>query len=66
MSQRGQGLYVKNNVNDLLKFKKEDVKNIKIKFNQPNGYEDLMELYQSNPYIVNNEWLFWKGNNKIS
>lgn len=48
-------------LNDLLKFNEEEFKNIKIKFNQSNGYEDPMELYQRNPDIVNNQWLFWRS-----
>ena len=48
-------------LNDLLQFKDEDFSKIKIKFNQSNGYEDPMELYQNNPDIVNNQWLFWRS-----
>ncbi|WP_353095677.1 GIY-YIG nuclease family protein [Tissierella praeacuta] len=48
-------------LNNLLHFNQDDYGNIKIKFNQSNGYEDPMELYQSNPDIVNNQWLFWRS-----
>lgn len=48
-------------LNDLLQFKHEEFGNIKIKFNQWNGSDDPMELYQNNPDIVNNQWLFWRS-----
>lgn len=48
-------------LNNLLHFNQADYGNIKIKFNQSNGYEDPMELYQNNPDIINNQWLFWRS-----
>lgn len=48
-------------LNDLLHFSEEEYGTIKIKFNQSNGREDPMELYQHNPEIVNNQWLFWRS-----
>ena len=48
-------------LNNLLHFDQVNYGNIKIKFNQSNGYDDPMELYQSNPDIVNNQWLFWRN-----
>ena len=48
-------------LNDLLHFSKEEYESIKIKFNQSNGQDDPMELYQDNPDIVNNQWLFWRN-----
>ncbi|MDN5290868.1 MAG: hypothetical protein PWQ06_1107 [Anaerophaga sp.] len=48
-------------LNNLLHFNLADYGNIKIKFNQSNGYEDPMELHQNNPDIVNNQWLFWRS-----
>lgn len=47
-------------LNDLLRFKKEEFGNIKIKLNKYNGIDDPMELYQQDPEIVNTQWLFWK------
>lgn len=46
-------------LNDLLRFSDEEIKKVKIKFNQHNGFEDPMDLYKSNPEIVNTQWLFW-------
>ena len=48
-------------LNDLLHFSKEEYRNVKIRFNQSNGYLDPMHLYQQNPDIVNNQWLFWRS-----
>ena len=45
---------------DLLHFSEEDVNRAKIKFNQPSPESDPLELYQSDPEIVNTEWLFWR------
>lgn len=45
-------------LNDLLKI--EDLSKYKIKFNIHNGYEDPMLVYIQNPEIVNNQWLFWR------
>ena len=45
-------------LNDLLHFSKEEYRNVKIRFNQSNGYQDPMHLYQQNPDIVNNNGYF--------
>lgn len=50
-----EGLLLK----DLLRFSEEELPNVKIKFNQYNGFNDPMDLYKSNPEIVNTQWLFW-------
>ncbi len=47
-------------LNDLLHFPKEEFNNIKIRFNQHNGYSNPMELYQQNPEEINTRWLFWR------
>ena len=44
---------------DLLRFSNDELANVKIKFNQHNGYDDPMDLYRSNPEIINTQWLFW-------
>lgn len=51
-------------LNDLLNFKEEEFENVKVKFNQWNGEVHPMDLYQSNPDIINNEWLFWRNNQR--
>lgn len=48
-------------LSDLLRFSEEEYVNVKIRFNQSNGYDDPMDLYQHNPDIVNNQWLFWRS-----
>lgn len=47
-------------LNDLLKIDDSDIGNIKIKFNQYNGYTNPMDEYMSNPDLINNNWLFWR------
>lgn len=44
---------------DLLQFSDDEISNVKIKFNQHNGSDDPMDLYRSNPEIINTQWLFW-------
>lgn len=48
-------------LNDLLQFKKEEFGNIKVKFNQFNGVDDPLEIYQKDPEKVNTQWLFWRN-----
>lgn len=52
-----QGLLLK----DLLRFSEEELGRAKIKFNQYNGFDNPMDLYKSNPEIVNTQWLFWNA-----
>lgn len=49
-------------LNDLLNFR--EYKNVKIKFNQWNHYDDPMDKYKENPDVVNEEWLFWRRKKK--
>lgn len=44
---------------ELLLFSDAELKRAKIKFNQHNGYDNPLDLYKSNPDIVNTQWLFW-------
>ena len=48
-------------LDDLLKISSECIDNVKVKFNQSNGKEDPMDLYLTNPEIVNSKWLFWRS-----
>lgn len=45
-------------LNDLLRF--SDLSNVKIKLNKSNGKDDPIVLFQENPDLVNNQWLFWR------
>lgn len=51
--------YIK--IDDLLRISDEDATNVKVKFNQNDGNENPMELYLSDPEIVNSQWLFWRN-----
>lgn len=46
---------------DLLRFSDEDLKKVKIKFNQWDGRTDPLDEYIKNPDTVNNGWLFWRN-----
>lgn len=46
-------------LNDLLHI--EDFRNVKIKFNKFDGETDPLEEYKRNPEIINNQWLFWRN-----
>lgn len=48
---------------DLLKLDIEQ-DNIKVRFNQPDGIEDPMELYQKDPDSINVRWFFWRNNKR--
>lgn len=47
-------------LDDLLHIPSDISNNVKIKFNQNNGFDDPMELYLREPEIVNTQWLFWR------
>lgn len=48
-------------IDDLLRIPASEAANVKVKFNQNNGTEDPMDLYLTNPEIVNCQWLFWRN-----
>lgn len=45
---------------DIFRFSDDELKMVKIKFNQWNGQTDPLDKFIENPDIVNNEWLFWR------
>lgn len=45
-------------LNDLLKI--HDLENVRIKLNKFNGVDDPIDLFQKDPDLVNNQWLFWR------
>ena len=48
-------------LNDLLRFSREEMERVKVRFNlQPKGGQDPMELYLENREKVNTEWLLAK------
>lgn len=47
-------------LNDLLGFSKEEIDNVKIRFNQTSPDANPMELYLKNPEVVNSQWFLWK------
>lgn len=48
-------------MNDLLQLDNDVLKKTKIKFNQWNGQDNPMNLYQNDPDLINNQWLFWRN-----
>lgn len=46
-------------LNDLLRFDAAEVPNVRVKFNIYNGYDDLLDLYKTNPDEVNVTWFLW-------
>ena len=49
---------------DLLNLSAEDRDRAKVKFNIWNGFVNPIELFKSNPDILNNQWLFWNKKRK--
>lgn len=47
-------------LNDLLHIPADAAENVKIKFNQNNGFDDPMDLYLREPEVINTQWLFWR------
>ena len=47
-------------LDDLLHIPAELADNVKVKFNQHNGYNDPMDLYLREPELINAQWLFWR------
>lgn len=52
-------------LNDLLNLSNEELKTVKVRFNQSNGIENPMDLYLKNPEIVNNQWFLWRTKSKL-
>lgn len=52
-------------LNDLLNLSSEELKTVKVRFNQSNGIENPMDLYLKNPEIVNNQWFLWRTKSKL-
>ena len=36
----------------------------KVKFNRDNGYDDPIDIYKSNPDLINKQWLYWRNKNR--
>ena len=51
-------------LNDLLQISEDTLKKTKIKFNQWNREAYLMDEYQRDPDMINNQWLFWRNKNR--
>ena len=49
---------------DLLHFTKNEIELAKIKFNIREGNDDPLDLYLTDPEIVNKQWLFWNKERK--
>ncbi|HCV94301.1 MAG TPA: endonuclease, partial [Faecalibacterium sp.] len=47
-------------INDILNFSKEEIPNVRVKFNIYNGYDDPLELYKTDPDEVNIDWFLWR------
>ena len=51
-------------LNDILKFTDQQMSVAKVKFNKYNGYDNPIELYKSNPDLINKQWLYWRSKNR--
>lgn len=52
-------------LNDLLNISEYEFENVKVRFNQDNGTENPMEVYKSNPEVVNTRWFLWRSTQKL-
>lgn len=51
-------------LNDILKFTDQQKSVAKVKFNKYNGFDNPIELYKSNPDLINKQWLYWRSKNR--
>ena len=51
-------------LNDILHLTQDQISIAKVKFNRYNGWEDPIEIYKSNPDLVNKSWLYWRTKNR--
>lgn len=51
-------------LNDLLNFDKNNMDNIKIRFNQSNPEVNPMDLYLKDPERVNTQWFLWRSSQR--
>lgn len=51
-------------LNDLLHLTDEQAPKAKVKFNRDNGYDDPIDIYKSNPDLINKQWLYWRNKNR--
>ncbi len=51
-------------LNDILKLTDEQMSKTKVKFNKNNGYDDPIELYKTDPDVINKQWLYWRNKNR--
>ena len=49
---------------DLVRLDKAEIERTKIRFHQYDSYNNPLDEYVINPDIINDNWLFWKPNNK--
>lgn len=63
LKKKDNKMYIK--LNDLLRIPDSESSNVKVRFNQHDGYNDPMDLYLSNPEIVNSQWLFWRNKQRF-
>ena len=51
-------------LNDRLHSTDEQASKAKVKFNRDNGYDDPIDIYKSNPDLINKQWLYWRNKNR--
>ena len=51
-------------LNDILKLSDEQMSVTKVKFNKYDGFDNPIEVYKTNPDIINKQWLYWRAKNR--
>lgn len=51
-------------LNDLLHLTDEQASKAMVKFNRDNGCGDPIDIYKSNPDLINKQWLYWRNKNR--
>lgn len=51
-------------LNDLLNLSEEQISKAKVKFNRYNGHDNPIDIYKTNPDLINKRWLYWRNQNR--
>lgn len=51
-------------LNDILYLSDEQISRGKVRFNRNNGCDDPIELFKTNPDVINNQWFLWRSSKR--
>lgn len=51
-------------LNDILRLSEEQIARAKVKFNIDNGESNPIDIFKSDPDLINKQWLYWRKKNR--